>query len=341
MIPGAAGRHIDPRDQRSVGGRGVGGDPAGGGQAVEQLALALIAPTLLVLFALTIFPFVYAIYVSLFDFYLPRPQQSSFVGLGNFAGVLADPRFWVSMKQTGYFLTSAIAAEFVIGMALALFFFEESRGRSLKAVYLPLILVPMMVAPVVIGYMWRLLYQVEFGPINYLLFEVFGLGPFEWTSSPQTALLSVIIADVWQWTPFVTLVLLAGLVSLPQELFEVAQLDGASYWQRLRYVILPMLRRVIAIRASDPPARRVARARQDLRHDPGRPGHRDRDRLLLRLSLRLQVLPGRLRGGDVDPVAADHGGDLHRDRQGPVQGSRARAERCRSSKEPSATPCWP
>jgi multiple sugar transport system permease protein len=213
----------------------------------KGFALALIAPTLLVLFALTIFPFVYAIYVSLFDFYLPRPQQSSFVGLGNFAGVLADPRFWVSMKQTGYFLTSAIAAEFVIGMALALFFFEESRGRSLKAVYLPLILVPMMVAPVVIGYMWRLLYQVEFGPINYLLFEVFGLGPFEWTSSPQTALLSVIIADVWQWTPFVTLVLLAGLVSLPQELFEVAQLDGASYWQRLRYVILPMLRRVIAI----------------------------------------------------------------------------------------------
>jgi len=213
----------------------------------KGFALALIAPTLLVLFALTIFPFVYAIYVSLFDFYLPRPQQSSFVGFGNFAGVLADPRFWVSMKQTGYFLTSAIAAEFVIGMALALFFFEESRGRSLKAVYLPLILVPMMVAPVVIGYMWRLLYQVEFGPINYLLFEVFGLGPFEWTSSPQTALLSVIIADVWQWTPFVTLVLLAGLVSLPQELFEVAQLDGANYWQRLRYVILPMLRRVIAI----------------------------------------------------------------------------------------------
>ena len=210
-------------------------------------ALALIAPTILVLFALTIFPFAYAIYVSLFDFYLPRPQQSSFVGLGNFAGVLADARFWVSMKQTGYFLSSAIAAEFVLGMALALFFFEESRGRSLKAVYLPLILVPMMVAPVVIGYMWRLLYQVEFGPINYLLFEYFGLGPYEWTSSPQTALLSVVIADIWQWTPFVTLVLLAGLVSLPQELFEVAQLDGASYWQRLRYVILPMLRRVIAI----------------------------------------------------------------------------------------------
>jgi multiple sugar transport system permease protein len=213
----------------------------------KGFALALIAPTLVILFALTIFPFVYAVYVSLFDFYLPRPQQSSFVGLGNFAGVLSDARFWVSMRQTGYFLTSAIAAEFILGMALALFFFEESRGRSLKALYLPLVLVPMMVAPVVIGYMWRLLYQVEFGPINYLLYELFGLGPFEWTASPRSALLSVIIADVWQWTPFVTLVLLAGLVSLPQELFEVAQLDGASYWQRLWHITLPMLRRVIAI----------------------------------------------------------------------------------------------
>ena len=214
----------------------------------KGFGFALIAPTILVLLAITIFPFVYAVYISVFEFYLPRPHQSTFVGLGNFAKVLSDGRFWISMRQTGYFLGAAMALEFVLGMALALFFYEESKGRrSLKALYLPLVLVPMMVAPVVIGYMWRLLYQVEFGPINYMLYAWFGLGPYEWTASARSALLSVVIADVWQWTPFVTLVLLAGLVSLPQELFEVAEIDGATYWQRLRYVTLPLMRRVIAI----------------------------------------------------------------------------------------------
>ena len=113
----------------------------------NRFAVLMIAPTILILFALTIFPFGYAVYISLFDFYLPRPHQSTFVGLDNFASVLTDGRFWISMRQTGYFIGGAITAEFVLGLLLALFFYEESRGRSLKSVYLPLILVPMMVAP--------------------------------------------------------------------------------------------------------------------------------------------------------------------------------------------------
>lgn len=213
----------------------------------NRFALFTIAPTIIVLFSLTIFPLVYSVYISLHDYYLPRPYASKFLGLANYGQVLTDARFWVAVKQTAYFMVGSISVEFIVGMALAVFFFEEFRGRSLKAIYLPLILVPMMIAPVVVGYMWRLLYQVQFGPVNYMLLTVFDLGPFEWTSSPATALLSVIIADIWQWTPFVTLVALAGIVSLPQELFEVAEIDGASLWQRVRYVILPMLRRVIAI----------------------------------------------------------------------------------------------
>jgi multiple sugar transport system permease protein len=213
----------------------------------NQFPFAMIAPTIVLLFLLTIFPMIYSIYISFRDFYLPRPQIARFVGLRNYADVLTDARFWTALKQTAYFMLGSISVEFVLGFLLALFFFQEFRGKSLKAVYLPLILLPMMIAPVVVGYMWRLLYQVQFGPVNYLLAEYFGLGPYEWTSSPDTALLSVMIADIWQWTPFVTLVLLAGLVSLPQELFEVADIDGASGWQKIRYVILPLLRRVIAI----------------------------------------------------------------------------------------------
>ena len=212
----------------------------------NRFALYLVAPTIIILFVLTIFPMVYAIYISLFDYYLPRPHQRTFVGLDNFGEVLTEPRFWQSMKQTAYFMVGSIGVQFVIGLGLAMFFFEEFRGKSAKAVYLPLILLPMMAAPVVVGYMWRLLYHVEFGPLNYLLRSVFGVSS-EFTANTSTALLAIIIADIWQWTPFVTLVLLAGLVSLPQELFEVADLDGAKTWQKLRYIILPLMRRVIAI----------------------------------------------------------------------------------------------
>ena len=212
----------------------------------NRFALCLIAPTIIILFVLTIFPMVYAVYISVFDYYLPRPHLRTFVGLDNFAEVLTEPRFWQSMKQTAYFMVGSIGVQFVLGLGLALFFFEEFRGKSAKAFYLPLILLPMMAAPVIVGYMWRLLYSVEFGPINYLLRSLFGVSS-EWTANAGTALLSIIIADIWQWTPFVTLVLLAGLVSLPQELFEVADLDGAKTWQKLRYIVFPLMRRIIAI----------------------------------------------------------------------------------------------
>ena len=119
----------------------------------NRFALAIIAPTIIVLLLLTIFPMVYSIYISFHDYYLPRPYATKFSGLANYAQVLTDARFWVSLKQTGYFIAGAISVEFVIGLALALFFFEEFRGRSFKALYLPMILVPMMIAPVVVGYM--------------------------------------------------------------------------------------------------------------------------------------------------------------------------------------------
>ena len=212
----------------------------------NAFALVLLAPTILVLFALTIFPLIYSVYISLFEYYLPRPTQRSFIGFDNYGAVLTDARFWASMRITGVFMLVSISLQFILGTALAVFFFDEFRGRSAKAVYLPLILVPMMIAPVVVGYVWRLLYQVEFGPLNFMLLEL-GLPRLEFTASAGTALLAIVVADIWQWTPFVTLVMLAGLVSLPQELFEVAEMDGASTWQRLRHVMLPLLSRVIAI----------------------------------------------------------------------------------------------
>jgi multiple sugar transport system permease protein len=209
--------------------------------------LATISPTVVILFLLTIFPLIYAVYISFQNFELPRPHLATFIGLGNFAEVLADGRFWVALYQTAILMVGAITVQFVLGLALATFFFDDFRGRSAKSIYLPLILIPMMIAPVLVGYMWRLIFQVEFGPLNYLLLNVFGRGPYEWTSSTSLALASVILVDIWQWTPFVTVVLLAGMASLSLELLEAAQIDGANAWQRLVHVILPLIRNVIAI----------------------------------------------------------------------------------------------
>lgn len=213
----------------------------------NQYPLATISPTVVILFLLTIFPLVYAVYVSFQNFDLPRPQLATFIGLGNFGEVLVDDRFWVALSQTGMLMVGAIAVEFALGLALAAFFFDDFRGKSAESVYLPLVLIPMMIAPVLVGYMWRLIFQVEFGPLNYLLHSLFGLGPYEWTSSTSLALASVILVDIWQWTPFVTVVLLAGMASLSLELLEAAQIDGATAWQRLVHVILPLIRNVIAI----------------------------------------------------------------------------------------------
>jgi multiple sugar transport system permease protein len=215
--------------------------------AENRYPLLAILPTVAILFLLTIFPTIYAVYVSLFDFDLPRPRASTFVGLGNFAEVLTDGRFWLALLHTSILMIAAVGIEFLLGLTMALFFFDDFRERSAKSVYIPLILIPMMIAPVLVGYIWRLLFQVQTGPLNYLLQSLLGIGPFEWTSSTSLALASVILVDIWQWTPFVTMVLLAGLASLSLDLLEAAEVDGASQWQRLRYVILPLSRNVIAI----------------------------------------------------------------------------------------------
>lgn len=209
----------------------------------RKFAILTILPCIVILLLITIFPLIYSLNISFRSYYLPRPGGIPFVGFSNYGGVLQDGRFWSSLKQTGFLMSGAVGIEFLLGLGIALLFFGEVKSKNFV---MPLILLPMMVAPVIVGYMWRLLYQVQTGPFNYIL-GFLGLGPYEWTSNVSTALPSIIIADIWQWTPFVALVSLAGLSALPQELFEAAEIDGASSWQRLIYVTLPMLRRVIAI----------------------------------------------------------------------------------------------
>lgn len=204
----------------------------------RTLAYLLIAPTIAVLLALTIYPLIYSVKISL-------QGESGNWTFQNFARLLHDQFFLSALAHTIFYAAVALTCEFFIGLALALLLNSQMRGRT---AFRSLLLVPMMLPTVVVGVVWRLLLNSNFGAVNGTL-KSFGL-PIEsltWTASPKLAMASVIIADIWQWTPFVFLILLAGLQAIPQEPYEAALIDGASAWQTFRHVTLPLLKPAILI----------------------------------------------------------------------------------------------
>lgn len=206
--------------------------------------ILLVLPTVIILVAVVIFPLLYSLNVSFrtYDIRL-RLERYPFIGLGNYLRMFQDSRFINSLINTAFMVTGEIALQFSIGLGLALLFIQEFKG---KRILLPLIIIPMMITPVVVGYIGRLLFETRSGPINYLL-NTLGIESLRWHASSRTALLTVILLDTWQWTPFTMMILIAGLLSLPQEPFESAKVDGASGWQIFRYLTLPLLKPVIAI----------------------------------------------------------------------------------------------
>ncbi len=205
------------------------------------LPYLLVAPALAVLVSLSIYPLIYSITISL--------QQETAAGiiwgLGNFARLASDNFFLTAMAHTFIYAAAALTCEFLLGLSLALLLNKELRGRGLFRASL---LVPMMLPTVVVGVVWRLMLNPNFGAINGTL-KQFGINTetLTWTASPRLALLSVIAVDVWQWTPFVFLVLLAGLQAIPPEPYEAALIDGSSRWQTFRHVTLPLLKPAILI----------------------------------------------------------------------------------------------
>jgi multiple sugar transport system permease protein len=204
-------------------------------------AILLITPALAVLLLLSIYPLIYSITISL------QIQTSDGVkwSVSNFTRLFSDSFFLTAMVHTLIYAASALFFEFLIGLILALLLNSQIRGRS---IFRATLLVPMMLPTVVVGVVWRLMLNPNFGAINGTLREA-GVDTeiLTWTASPKLAFLSVIAVDVWQWTPFVFLVLLAGLQAIPQEPYEAAVIDGSSRWQTFRFVTLPLLKPAILI----------------------------------------------------------------------------------------------
>jgi multiple sugar transport system permease protein len=209
---------------------------------VRTRAWLLVLPTVIVLAVIVIFPMVFSITVSLQDFDIRRPLHP-FIGLRNFGSLLTDGDFYNAALVTGIMMAAELSFELLLGMLLALSLLNLPVTRK---IYQPIMLIPMMVMPVVIGYMGRLVFEVRSGPINYFL-NLLGIESLGWHASPELALITVLILRIWQWTPFVMAVLLAGLLSMPLEPFDSAQVDGANSWQIFTRITLPIMRPIIAL----------------------------------------------------------------------------------------------
>lgn len=206
--------------------------------------LPWLAPLLAMLVTFTIYPLIYNIWLS-FHEYAPFKRRLVYVGWDNWQTLLGDERFWGAMGVTLLYFSVVLAIELVLGLALALLLDSEDRGFGIMRGLLTMTLV---VPPAITGMMFLLMQDPEFGVITYAL-EGLGILSDQTPilASPSTALMGVMLADIWQWTPFMVLIFIAGLRSLPQEPYEAAMLDGASNWQIFRRITLPLLAKVIAV----------------------------------------------------------------------------------------------
>jgi multiple sugar transport system permease protein len=211
----------------------------------RRYAWLFISPAVIVLLSISIFPMLYSLSLSFHEWTIIKPGAWKWIGIRNFADILFhDSYFRTSLRVTLYYLLLTVPVQFVLGLAVALILNEIV--HKIIGVLRVVLILPAMMTPVVVGIVWRLMYNPDIGMFNYIL-SIFHLPPVVWTGLPESALVSVALADSWEWTPFMALIMLAGLQALPREPFEAAIVDGASYLRVLRYITLPLLRPVLVV----------------------------------------------------------------------------------------------
>ncbi|WP_198963492.1 carbohydrate ABC transporter permease [Sinorhizobium fredii] len=210
------------------------------GLSDRAIAWLFITPTIALLLAINIFPLIWAVYLSFTNFRANRPNaEVGGVGLRNYQRVLNDPDIWIAMQTTAHFVFWTILLQTVIGFALAYLIDRKFRGH---AFWTTVILIPMMLSPAVVGNFWRFLYQPQIGLFNYIVSFFTGIAPssFEMLGSVTLAPWAIIIVDTWMWAPYVMLICLAGLRSIPDYIYEAAEVDRASVWRQFWSITVPM-----------------------------------------------------------------------------------------------------
>ena len=204
----------------------------------RQFKWLLVIPAVFLILALSVYPLLFSIWVSFVNYDFTVPGHG-FVGLRNFQQVVNDPVARWSVVVTVILSAASVVCEFLLGLALALAMVKSFRGRGLV---MSIIIVPLFISPVIVGQAWALLLQRPFGPTNYLLSKLLGTDvTISWLTQTPWNFLAVVVADMWQWTPFMFVILLAGLTSVPQHLYEAAELDGVSWWDTFLFITVPYI----------------------------------------------------------------------------------------------------
>ena len=206
----------------------------------RRLGLQLSAPAFVVMIIVTAYPLVYAVVLSLYKYRLTDPAGREFVGLNNYFTVLTDPIWWNDFVTTAVITIASVVVELVLGFCFAWVMYRIISGRSVVRTG---ILVPYGIITVVSAYIWRYAFQLDSGFVN----QWFGLGDYNWFGGRWSSLFVIVFSEIWKTTPFISLLLLAGLVQVPMELQEAASVDGATAWQRLWKVTLPNMKAAIMV----------------------------------------------------------------------------------------------
>ena len=206
----------------------------------RRLGLSLSAPAFIVMIVVTAYPLIYAVVLSLYRYRLTDPEGKKFVGLANYVTVLTDPIWWNDFVTTSVITLASVVVELVLGFCFAWVMYRVIQGRSLVRTG---ILVPYGIITVVSAYIWRYAFQLDSGFVNQWL----GMEDYNWFGGRWSSLFVIIMSEIWKTTPFISLLLLAGLVQVPMELQEAAEVDGASAWQRVYKVTLPNMKAAIMV----------------------------------------------------------------------------------------------
>jgi multiple sugar transport system permease protein len=210
----------------------------------KRFGFLMITPSMLFLFVMAAFPLIMLVVMSAFRIDLTNPSGNRWLGFGNYLQMAHDARFWHAIKITAIYTVSTLFLQVTIGLALAMAFFRSFRGQGILRVS---VLLPMILAPVVVGLAFRTMIMTpQYGILDYISI-VLGFGSKPWLVNPNWALFSVIVIHTWQWTPFAFLVFLASLHALPSDPLEAAMMDARNAWQRFWHVILPMIRPAVVI----------------------------------------------------------------------------------------------
>jgi multiple sugar transport system permease protein len=211
------------------------------GLSDRTIAWIFVAPTIFLLLAVNIFPLIWTIRLSLTNFRANRPNEPvEFIGLRNYQRILTDPDIWNTMQATAHFLIWTIILQVLIGFSLAWLINRKFKGNDL---WTTIIVLPMMLSPAVVGNFWTFFYEPQIGLFNYVVSFFTGIdsSSFSMVSSVTLAPWSIVIVDTWMWTPFVMLICVAGLRSIPDYIYEAAEVDRASKWRQFWTITIPMV----------------------------------------------------------------------------------------------------